>query len=108
MRGAELIIVFVTCRPDDADKIAEILVKEKLAACVNVIPAKSIYHWQGKLCHDEESLLVIKSTSEIYSRLEKRIKQVHSYDVPETVAIKAEAVEDDFLKWVLEQTGSNR
>lgn len=106
MQSAELIVVLVTCRPDDAEKIAKVLVDERLAACVNIVPVKSIYHWQGKLCRDEESLLVIKSASGIYKRLEKKIKDVHPYDVPEIVAIKANMVEDDYLKWVFEQTGS--
>ncbi|OQX93016.1 MAG: hypothetical protein B6D58_00180, partial [candidate division Zixibacteria bacterium 4484_95] len=105
MQNVELIIVFVTCRPDDAEKIARVLVEERFAACVNIIPVKSVYHWRDELCRDEESLLVIKSNSGIYKRLEKRIKDIHPYDVPEIVAVKTEAVEDEYLKWVLKQTG---
>ncbi|RKX19248.1 MAG: divalent-cation tolerance protein CutA [Candidatus Zixiibacteriota bacterium] len=105
MQNVELIIVFVTCRPDDAEKIARVLVEERFAACVNIIPVKSVYHWRDELCRDEESLLVIKSNSGIYKRLEKRIKDIHPYDVPEIVAVKTEAVEDKYLKWVLKQTG---
>jgi periplasmic divalent cation tolerance protein len=105
MQSAELIVVFVTCRPDDAEKIAGVLVEERFAACVNIVPVKSIYHWQGKLCRDGESLLVIKSTSGTYKRLEKKIKDVHPYDVPEIVTVKIKAVEYEYLKWVFEQTG---
>jgi len=103
MSNNNLIIVYVTCPPDDSEKIAEILVREKLAACVNILPAKSVYIWEDKLCRDEESLLIIKSTLTAYPKLEAKIKQIHPYDVPEIVAIKAEAVQDDYLRWVHEQ-----
>jgi len=104
MGNNDLIIVYITCPPDDSEKIAEILIREKLAACVNILPAKSVYIWEDKLCRDEESLLIIKSTSTVYPELEAKVKQIHPYDVPEIVAIKAEAVQDDYLKWVYEQT----
>lgn len=99
-----MIIVFVTCPPDKADNIAEILVGEKLAACANIVPVKSVYIWEEKLNRDNEALLVIKTMSNNYPILEKRIKEIHPYDVPEVVAIKAEAVEADYLVWVNRQT----
>lgn len=105
MSNNDLIIVYVTCPRDESEKIAEILIHEKLAACVNILPAKSVYIWKDKLCRDEESLLIIKSTSAVYPKLEAKVKQIHSYDVPEIAAIKAEAVQDDYLRWVHEQTG---
>ncbi len=104
MAKDDLIIVYVTCNPDDADEIAETLINERLAACVNIAPVKSVYSWEEKLCRDEESLLIIKSTSDTYTQLEKRIKQIHPYDIPEIIAIKAKAVEPDYLKWVAAQT----
>ncbi len=103
MSNNDLIIVYVTCPPDGSEKIAEILIREKLAACVNILPAKSVYIWEDKLCRDEESLLIIKSTSAVYSKLEAKVKQIHPYDLPEIVVIKAEAVQDDYLRWVHEQ-----
>jgi len=100
----DLIIVYVTCPAADADDLAETLVNEKLAACVNIFPVKSVYIWEDKLCKDDEMLLIIKSTLAAYSKLETRIKQLHGYDVPEIVAIRAEAVQPDYLNWVLRQT----
>lgn len=99
-----LLVVYVTCPPDKADNIAETLVESKLAACVNILPVKSVYYWQGKLYRDEEKLLVIKSRREVYPKLESKIKEIHPYDVPEVIAIKAEAVQADYLKWVHSQT----
>jgi periplasmic divalent cation tolerance protein len=100
----DLLIVYVTCPADESEKIAETLVNEKLAACVNILPAKSIYVWDNKLCRDEENLMIIKTLANIFEKLEARIKQLHSYTTPEIVAIKAEAVQKDYLKWVHEQT----
>jgi len=104
MSNNDLIIVYVTCPPADSEKIAEVLINEKLAACVNILPAKSIYIWEDKLCRDEESLLIIKSTLAAYPELEAKVKQIHPYNVPEIVAIKVEAVQYDYLKWVHGQT----
>ncbi|MCP4581674.1 MAG: divalent-cation tolerance protein CutA [candidate division Zixibacteria bacterium] len=102
----DLIIVFVTCPEDKAENIAETLISEKYAACVNISPVKSVYIWQEKLCKDGEALLIIKSTSSAYPRLEDRIKQIHPYDVPEIVALKADAVQPDYLAWVKSQISS--
>jgi len=99
----DLIIVYVTCPATEADSLAETLVNEKLAACMNILPVKSVYIWENKLCKDNEVLLIIKSTLIAYPKLEARIKQLHSYDVPEIVAIRAEAVQADYLNWVRKQ-----
>lgn len=100
----DLLLVFVSCPVTETEKLAETLVKEKLAACINILPAKSVYFWADKLCPDNEALLIMKTTKAAYPKLESRIKQLHSYDVPEIVAIKAETAQADYLDWVHEQT----
>ena len=100
----ELIIVLVTCPPAEAENLAGELVREKLAACVNILPAKSVYYWQDKLCRDDEAVLIIKSRQPLCDQLETRIKQLHSYELPEIVAIKADMVEQRYWNWVQART----
>lgn len=95
------IIVLVTCQPDDANKLATDLVTERLAACVNVVPGvTSIYRWQDKIENDCESILIIKSHKDLFSRLEVRIKQLHKYDVPEILSLPIEAGHPPYMSWL--------
>lgn len=95
------IIVFVTCPSQDAVRIATQIVESKLAACVNVLPEiQSIYRWQGEVCRDTETLLLIKSNREIWDRLEKRLRELHSYDVPEMICVPIENGHGPYLEWL--------
>jgi periplasmic divalent cation tolerance protein len=98
----EVLMVFVTCGGrEEAEKIAGDVVSAKLAACVNVVPAvRSCYVWEGKLTWSEEVLMVMKTTRDRYSELEKRIGELHSYDVPEIVAVGVERGLEKYLAWV--------
>ncbi len=87
-------------------KISSALVKEKLAACCNIIPGlRSIYVWKGEVCDDAECLLVIKSRQDIYEQLEKRIQELHPYEVPEILSLSLNQGLIDYLKWVDENVG---
>jgi len=80
-------VILCTCPPADAERIARAIV-EAGAACVNILPAvRSIYRWQGKLCDDAESLLVIKAAAERVSALEQTLRRVHPYELPEWVVL---------------------
>jgi len=96
------VVVFVTAgAQDEATRIAEVVVTERLAACVNMIPEiRSVYQWEGKLCNDQEILLVIKTTQEAYNRLEARIKELHSYATPEIIAVNIERGSGAYLAWI--------
>ncbi len=84
-----------------AKKIAISLVKEKLAACVNISSAvQSIYSWKEKLCQEKEYLLFIKTQKKLYPRLEKRLKELHPYKVPEIIALPIEKGSSEYLEWV--------
>jgi periplasmic divalent cation tolerance protein len=99
----ELIVLVTTPNKDEAASIADALVSQRLAACVNIIPAiESIYRWEGKVTHDSEALMIIKTTDERYLELERRVKELHSYSIPEVVAVKIERVSSDYLKWLNE------
>ena len=98
----EFLIVFVTAEGrDQAERIAERVVEERLAACVNIVPGvRSCYVWEGKLTWSEEVLLVMKTTREGFERLEKRVKELHSYEVPEVLGIGVEAGLEKYSEWV--------
>jgi len=83
------IVVLVTApNTEEAEKIAEALVEERLAACVNVLPGcRSVYRWEGELQRDDEVLMVIKSHRARFADLEIRVTELHSYDVPEVIAL---------------------
>ena len=88
-----------------ATTIARALVKEKLAACVNIVPGiASIYVWEGKLEEGREVLLLIKSRAALSKRLTARVRQLHSYSVPEVVTIPIASGNPDYLRWVREST----
>lgn len=99
-------ISFATCKDRrQAVRIARTLVREKLAACVNIVPGvASIYAWEGKVEEGREVLLVIKSRSALSKRLTARVKALHSYAVPEVVTIPIASGNPDYLRWVREST----
>jgi periplasmic divalent cation tolerance protein len=99
---SEILMVFVTCEgKDQAEGIAGTVVSEGLAACVNVLPGvRSCYVWEGKLTWSEEVLLVMKTTRAGFERLEKRVREIHSYEVPEIVGVGVEAGFGKYLDWV--------
>jgi len=101
----DAIVVIVSCREEESQSIAKTLVGEKLAACVSIIPSvKSIYVWQGDICHEQESLLLIKTSRACWSDLEKRIQGLHSYTVPEIIALPIEAGHSPYLQWLYESS----
>lgn len=97
-------VVLVTAEDRaEAKRIGELLVKEKLAACVNVIPkVSSTYWWKGKIESSNEALLLIKTSSEKLGSLIDRVKELHSYETPEVLALPIEKGAPDYLKWLEE------
>jgi periplasmic divalent cation tolerance protein len=88
-----------------AEKIARTLVEERLAACVNIIPGvHSIYRWQGKIAAENEVVLIAKSRADMFERLEKRVKELHSYQVPCIVAWPIEKGHKPYLDWLATET----
>jgi periplasmic divalent cation tolerance protein len=96
------IVVLSTCAsPEDAARIARSLVEKKLAACVNVMPAvRSFYRWQGAIEDDQESLLVIKSSRGLFDQLRVEIEKLHSYEVPEVIAVPIVDGSEGYLEWL--------
>ena len=98
----------LTTAPDDATatRIAETLVGEGLAACANLVPGlRSIYRWRGAVERSDEVLLVIKTRAARLDELERRLAEIHPYEVPELVALRPERVSASYLGWVIEACG---
>ncbi len=103
MEMTEFIVVLVTSPSEgEAEKLASRLVDEKLAACVNILPTSSLFRWEGKLSKEDESLLIIKTRYSLFHNLEKRVKELHSYQVPEIIALPVVAGSKQYLDWVAE------
>jgi periplasmic divalent cation tolerance protein len=100
------IVVLVTCgSEEEAMKIANSLVEERLAACVNIIsPVRSIYRWEGKISDEREWLLIMKTQKKRFEDLEKKVKSLHSYSVPEIIALPVVEGFASYLKWLEEMT----
>ena len=101
----EFIVVYVTVgSPDEGDRLARALVGERLAACVNRIGSvRSVYRWQGQIEESSEELLIIKTKRELFSRLKQRVQELHSYSVPEIIALPILEGSESYLKWLGEE-----
>ena len=96
------VIVYVTAsNPAEAGEIAKALLKERLAACANVVESvKSMYWWKGNLEHDDESLIIMKTTERKFDELASRVKELHSYENPEIIALPILKGSRDYLAWI--------
>lgn len=101
-----MIVVFITApNEDEAVKIARSIVAGKLAGCVNIVKdVRSIYSWQGKIEDDSEVFMIVKTKKELFNPLCERVKGLHSYSVPEIIALPIILGSDDYLMWLKEVT----
>lgn len=97
-------IVLCTCPTvEKAKEIAQQLIEDKLAACVNILPSViSVYRWQGNIETDTEVQLVIKSKAEYFTKLNDKIHQLHTYDIPEVIALNIQQGDNQYLNWINE------
>jgi periplasmic divalent cation tolerance protein len=90
---------------EEALTIARTLIEERIVACVNIVPRiRSIYRWKGEVCDEAEQLLIMKTRSDLFPRLQKRIVELHSYEVPEIISFPIAKGLPDYLNWVIENT----
>lgn len=96
------IIVYVTCASKgEAERIGKSLLGEKLIACANIVGGvHSLFWWKGKIDSAKESLIIAKTAKKNFAKLIKRVRQLHSYEVPEIIAVPIEAGDRDYLRWI--------
>ena len=102
---SDFIVVFVTVgSADEGDRLARALVEGRFAACVNRLKTvQSIYRWQGKIEYSEEELLIVKTRRDLFERVKEKIQQLHSYQVPEIVALPIIEGSESYLRWLEEE-----
>ncbi len=103
----EFITVLTTASSrEEADRIANLLLELRLAGCVQIVEnVRSKYWWEGKIEESQEFLLLIKTTKEQFERVERTIKSVHTYEVPEIVALPIVKGSSDYLEWLKGEVG---
>lgn len=96
------IVILCTCAStEEAERLARLLVEQRLAACVNVVPAmRSFYRWQGALESAEECLLIVKSSRDLFAPLRAALEEAHSYEVPEVIALPVVDGAPAYLSWI--------
>ncbi|MCM8762589.1 MAG: divalent-cation tolerance protein CutA [Candidatus Omnitrophica bacterium] len=102
--GKYISVFTTTGSKEEAEKIAKKLLKDKLAACVQICPVSSIYRWKGKIEKAREYLCIIKSKKVLYIKIEKTIKALHPYKVPEIIFCDVTSGSKDYLAWLEEET----
>jgi periplasmic divalent cation tolerance protein len=101
----EVLVVLVTCPPDRAQAIADALVEERVAACVNVVPGlQSVYRWKGEVHHDTEAMLLVKTTRDRFEALKQAVLKHHPYELPEVIAVPVDRGHTPYLEWVIESS----
>src|SRR5262245_49814629 len=102
----DYVVILVTAGSEsEAETIAGALIEERLAACVNIVsPIRSLYRWKGKVVDDREWLLLIKTRVERFSVVETRVRALHSYQVPEVIALPIVAGAEAYLGWLRDET----
>ncbi len=96
-----IIVLVTTASKAEAEKISQALLKEKIIACANIInPVTSFFNWQNNVDKCEECLVVMKSRSDLFKELAERVKQLHSYEVPEVLALPIVDYSEVYLKWM--------
>ena len=104
---SDAIVVFMTApTADEALRIANELVERKLAACVQILPEiESVYRWNGEVQRDKEILILVKTTAAQFDALERAVREIHSYDTPEIVAVPMARVSEPYRAWLVDNVG---
>jgi periplasmic divalent cation tolerance protein len=102
----EAIVVFITAQDmKQAENISYSLIETKLAACINIVPSvKSIFWWQGKIDSSNEVMIIVKTRDVLLKRLISEVKRLHTYDVPEIIALSIKGGNEEYLRWLHDST----
>lgn len=102
--STDAVVILSTAPPDEAPGIARRLVEERLAACVQLAAIRSFYRWKDRVEDEPEALILIKTRRMLAGDVIARVRELHSYEVPEAVVLPVEAGSEDYLAWVAEET----
>jgi periplasmic divalent cation tolerance protein len=107
--ATEAIVVFMTApNAEEAGRLADTLVEERLAACVQILPQmESVYRWQGKIERQKEVLLIAKTVTSRFAELDRKVRVLHSYETPEIVAFPLTAGSEPYLQWLSASVGGD-
>lgn len=102
----EYIVIYCTVpNRKEGKEIARVLVENEMAACVNIIDkVESIFSWNGEICEEKEAMLIIKTRKEMFRNINHTIQKMHSYNVPEVIALPIVEADETYLKWVEHET----
>ncbi len=102
MEEPAYIVLFITTPTvEEAQRISKILLEQRKAACVNIVPrVSSLFWWQGKIDSAEESLLIVKTRASVLNEIVTLVREIHSYDVPEIIAVPIIGGNQDYLEWI--------
>lgn len=102
----DFVLVYVTtANSEDAKKIGRAIVERKLAACANILPQMdSIYSWKGKVCEDQEAVLILKTRRSLFKELMEKVRALHAYDCPCVLSLPIEDGNAPYLQWLGDQT----
>ena len=101
MEENKYVVVLITSTIEEAPSVAEALLTQRKAACVNILPAvSSLFWWQGRLDSAQENLLVVKTKASLLNEVVELVKELHSYDVPEVIALPIIGGNKDYLEWI--------
>ena len=99
--SARVVILITTSTDEEAHKIANMLLTQRKIACVNIVPrVNSLFWWQGKIDSAQESLLIIKTKASLLDEIVTSVKEIHSYEVPEIIALPIMGGNQDYLNWI--------
>ncbi len=96
-----IVVLMTASDREEAGRIAEMLIRERFAGCVQILPEmQSIYRWQGEVASESEVLLIAKTTSARFDELDLAVREIHSYETPEIVALSVNAISGPYLEWL--------
>jgi periplasmic divalent cation tolerance protein len=102
-----IVVLMTAANREEAGRIAELLVQARLAACVQILPEmQSVYRWQGEVARESEVMLLAKTSLDRFDELDRAVREIHSYETPEIVALRVTAVSAPYLDWLQEEVNS--
>jgi periplasmic divalent cation tolerance protein len=104
VKKSGIVTILSTAAPEQAPLIAQALVRERLAACVNILPVRSVYRWKSRVFDEKENLLIIKTREEKADAAIAAVKKMHSYDVPEIIVLPVAKGYPPYLDWIARET----